>query len=483
MKLFMGIDLGTSNSKVAVFDQQAKTIFVTEQATQMQHQDIEQAQHSPKMLWQHVAELIQKTLHALTKQQISSIAAIGISSFGEAGIFVDQNGQALGDMLAWFDARGKISLPKILATHTSENIQQHTGLKPDHTYALCKMLIQDRTAECTWLSASDYVAFQLTGQMQMGYSQAARTMLLELESLKWWESMAKAFHLQKHLPKLRVPGQWIGTTILTAQQQTGLPVGIPILESAHDQVCAAFAMGANRAGTTVHGVGSVETFLHIMQPEEHFATLNQRTAIVGHHALQNQFYKMATMRNAGTVFDWFVRMLGQGKKEFANNRQALITAASTRQHSALHFFPHFRHFSDTDLPSLPGGSFFGLRETHDQADLCLAVLTGLSLESARLWNSLENTPPEVLNTSGGPSKNPLWMQLKANSLACPIQVFTEPHASALGAAMLAAHHNNTPMLFPEPHMLYKPNQDFSEMRSQHNQLLNGISSAITNAVG
>jgi sugar (pentulose or hexulose) kinase len=91
--------------------------------------------------------------------------------------------------------------------------------------------------------------------------------------------------------------------------------------------------------------------------------------------------------------------------------------------------------------------FLGLRETHDLGHLAKAVLEGLSLESNRTLKRLQ-TVPSMIRAVGGSTVSDVWMQCKANIFGVPLEVHSSPHASTLGAALLAWHHLGNTVKMP-----------------------------------
>ena len=306
--LLLGIDLGTSAIKVGIFTPESEVINLVQAPTPINRINQESAEHDAIDLWNVTAKLIREVGF------LSQIKAIGISSFGESGVLVNTQGILLEPrMLAWFDARPKTMLKELEKIIAFEELRTISGLMADHTYSLCKILWLKLehpelfTPETRWISAADWIALQLTGKVQMGVTQASRTLLLDLKTSSWNTELAAKFDLQNVLAPLRMPGEAIGSVTLTVSNITGLPVGIPVLEAAHDQTCAAFALGVNTPGAVMHACGTVETFMQILERNQLESTLKQHGVVVGHHALQNQWYAMTTFRSAGSSFDWFVR--------------------------------------------------------------------------------------------------------------------------------------------------------------------------------
>jgi sugar (pentulose or hexulose) kinase len=440
----LGIDVGTSLIKVGTFTSSGVQVCLHTAPTPITWNGPEQAHHDPLELWEVVCALLhQVTLEVDPKK----LACVGISSFGEAGVFVNSEGLPQTPILAWFDTRPKGMLEGL----DLQALRQKTGVLADHTYSLSKILWHAKQLEIdnlTWLSTADWIAYQLTGTMQMGVTQASRTLLFDLQSQTWLTNVLRDCGLPVNvLAPIRLPGEKIGTVTNQASSQTGLPIGLPVMEAAHDQTCAAAGVGAIEPGVFLNACGTVETIFTTLEKNDLDEALETESVVLGHHALTGRYWAMATMRASGSVFDWAVRLtnkLEPGSEISSEDYEHALEAASRIEPDELKFIPHLRQTSDDPRAiSLPGGVFLGLRETHTHGYLIRAVLEGLSLEAAGLLERFGPIPEQALiRAVGGPSRNPIWMQLKANFYNLPLEVCTVINASTWGAAWLAWHHLN-----------------------------------------
>jgi xylulokinase len=471
--LLLGIDLGTSAIKVGLFTPESEVVCLLQAPTPIKRLGTESAEHDAQKLWTVTANLIREAVQGYSSQ----IKTVGISSFGESGVLVKTSGELLEPrMLAWFDDRPKIMLEQLEQTVSLEFLRDSSGLMADHTYSLLKILWLKLkrpelfTFETRWVSAADWIALQLTGTVQMGLTQASRTLLLDLKSSSWNTSLAQKFELQDVLAPLRMPGQQIGTITLEAAKMTGLEVGIPVLESAHDQTCAAFALGVDAPGAVMHACGTVETFMQILTRNQLETVLKERGVVVGHHALADQWYAMTTFRAAGSTFDWFVRTVAN-QNDLESARTRILELAGRCTGNTPLFVPHLRNPSDDPFDSaLTGGMFLGLFDTHNLGHLSKAVLEGLSLESNRSLKRLQVTPSSI-RAVGGSTQSEVWMQCKANIFGLPLEVYVSPHASALGAALLAWHHLGNKVNTPSATKQFLPEHDNHALKTRYARVL------------
>lgn len=437
----LGIDLGTSAIKVGVFDTSGQVVALHQAPTPTVWDGSESAHHDADALWDTVAGLLRQV------EPAQPIAAIGISSFGEAGTLVNPKGEAVVPVLAWFDPRPKSSFSQITGLMSASAWRERTGLLPDSNYSLCKLLwlkahYPDAFRDARWLSVADWIAFKLTGSKQMGLTQASRTMALDLWAGRWLEEPLQELGLSGVLADLRSPGEAIGKVTAEAAGQTGLPAGIAVMETGHDQPMAAAGVGAQEAGTLVNSCGTAEVLFAVFEAQ--LAQALQTPGIaVGAYALKHKFYAMASLRASGAVWDWLVRV-ASGVHPTTHQQLLELARAVPLGSEGLRFLPHLRQQSDDPRQAqLPGGMFLGLHENHGLGHMTRSVIEGLSFEAWRLFQDIRqasgvHTPP--IRAVGGTTQNHLWMQTKADLVQTPIETYQSPHAAAWGAAWLAGHH-------------------------------------------
>lgn len=485
--LLLGVDVGTTRIKVGAFTPDGAVRGLRAAPTPVVRGGPARAHHDPEALWAAVARLLGEVARDLRPADRGQLACVGLCSFGESGVLVDRRGVAGRPVLAWYDDRPQAALAALEVLDSPE-WRRRTGLVPDHTYGLPKLLWaagESPLAGLCWLPVSDFIALRLTGERSVGLTQAARTLLLDLRARRWMDALASELGLPEGLlPPLRLPGESLGVVTAAAAALTGLPQGLPVWESAHDQPCAAAGIGATAPGLTVNACGTAETLLTALPLTELERALARPGVAVGPHALPGLAYAMVTLRASGSTLDWALRLSG-GEP----GRQLQDAAQAPAEEGPL-FFPHLRLLTDDPLaPTLPGGLFLGLRETQGPPQLLRAVLEGLCCELARLHDRLPARGP--LRAVGGPTRCALWMRLKAGALDVPVEVYEQPHAAVWGAAWLAWRHLNAaggsevaPVL-PPPRATFSP-QDadgWRVRRRRYDALLPALSRVLAAAGG
>ena len=294
--LLLGVDVGTTSCKAAVFDPYGRRLGYGTSPTPTYRPRPDLAEHDPDELWGSVVLAIRWALEPVDPRRVRSVA---VASVSEAGVPLDNAGRPTYPIIAWYDGRtapqNRWWLENIGRRFTSEI----TGLAPHPIYGTNKLMwIRDHAPDAygkarTWLNVADYVAFRLSGVKATDHSLASRTMLLDLARLRWSEELVGRAGLDRRLlPELVASGSRLGTVTGEAARETGLPPDTVVGAGGHDHVCGAFAVGVNEEGACLDSMGTAEAvFLPLAQAKLDARSTSAATAL-GAHVFPGQFYAM-----------------------------------------------------------------------------------------------------------------------------------------------------------------------------------------------
>ena len=149
----------------------------------------------------------------------------------------------------WQDKRSRAQCGQLLQKLSLKDIYLRTGLRIDPYFSAPKMMwLRDERPEIyasaqKLLGVQDYVVYLLTGAFLTDWSQACRTMLMNISSFQWDEEMLKISGLSPaKLPELVPPGSTAGWLSGGMAEATGITAGTPVIVAGGDQQCAALAL-------------------------------------------------------------------------------------------------------------------------------------------------------------------------------------------------------------------------------------------------
>ncbi len=436
----LGLDIGTTHCKAAIFDEAGKTL-ATATLPSPRSTIAGATVYTVEHLWETVRAVSAACCTALPE---GTVTAIGIASMAETGLLLDPaSGAARTPFLPWFDTAAARAAQHLVDNLAEGEALARFGLQPTFKCGLAKLLhlgtVEPRLLDgARWLSVADYVAFRLTGVLATDETLAGRTCAFNLASRAWDHEWLARFDLTTALfPPVSPSGTPIGVTGSGARE-AGLSAGIPVAIGGHDHLCALIGAGAGTPGQALDSMGTAEVLTGACELGP-LGALARRTGLAfGIMPLTGTLYWLGGLSSAGGALDWLRGILGTPPLSYAE--LAALQATLSPEPGEPLFLPYLAG-SGAPLPNPASrGAFIGLAAEHGRADLLKAVLEGTAyqLEAIRrAATSLTGKPPESITVTGGGTRNPRWIQIKADVYGVPLDVRTGDEAALLGAALIA----------------------------------------------
>ncbi len=444
----IGVDIGTTNIKAVAFSIEGKQLFKSSRPTPTHFPQPDWAYFKADELWDVIAACLRELTSYLNQGKSYHIAGIAFSSMAEAMVPLDKDGNAIFEIIAWFDQRNVSQVQWWKDTIGLEKTATITGTPIRTNFSAVKLKwIQEHhpevieQADC-WLTMADFAAYKLSGCKAMDYSLASRTLLLDLSKKQWSTELIELSGLQQvQLPELVPSSTVVGYVTKTASKETGLPEGTPVCAGGHDHVCAALALGIQNVGTLLDSMGTAEgVFVSMARPISD-PNITAKGVGQGIHVVPNRSYAMAGVNFSGGSLDW-VRELLFSDLEKVDGYEALVRSAKDIAigSGGVFFLPHLRQANSPYYDAKARGAFLGLTSDVKAGQLARAVFEGLAYEFQQVQDNLIQTFGIDIHTTlatGGGTRNNLLMKIKASLAGKAIHIPNVDEASCLGAAMLA----------------------------------------------
>ena len=290
----LGIDIGTSACKIAVFAKDGTVKATGTGDYQVYYPHPGWAEQNPEEWWEAVCDAIPRVL---VKGNISpeEIKGIGIDGQSWSAIAVDKDGNVLTNTPIWMDTR---------ATDICEEFNEKIG--KDKIFELCGNSLQPSytTAKIIWyqrnlpevyaktykiLQSNSYIAYKLTGVMTQDLSQGYGLHCFDMRTGTWNEEMCQEFGFSSELlPEIHACHEVIGEVNEKAAKESGLAEGTPVgaggLDAlAHDGAARQVRAGAQDDGLRLqHRAGAQYHCLHVaaFAPQLRHLRLPQRQVLL-----------------------------------------------------------------------------------------------------------------------------------------------------------------------------------------------------------
>ena len=313
----VGVDLGTTNTKVVVLDLDGGQVGYAHRPTTWEHRSGGYAQSTAQAF---LADLLATVGDALAGVEARGgvpvrVLGIGLAGLGESGVVLDASGTELTPVIAWFDPRGARELRGLPADFAGD-FARHTGLALGTQCTLAKLLWMRGAgialpAGGRWLNVPEYLAHALGGERVTEPSLASRTGLLEQRTGRTWSAALDLLALgEDFLPELVDAGRVIGRVSLS-----GVPDGLSgavITVAGHDHPVASVGAGATGPETLFNSCGTADVLLRaVSRPltDDERATLVARQFSAGRHVLPGRSALLGSVRG-GLVLRRILSLLG-----------------------------------------------------------------------------------------------------------------------------------------------------------------------------
>ena len=412
----LGLDLGTTRSKVLLLDATGAEVAVAVTPTPFRASDGRIEASAERLI--SAATALVATLGTARDR----VAAVGIAGMAECGVPLDAAGEALAPVIAWHDPRGG-DIAEHLITRFGETVGLRTGQRPRAVSSVAKLgwlVAHGCTGVSRWLGVPELVLRDLTGVEATEHSFASRTGCWDVVEQVWLEDVAEAagFPVTVFAPVLPA-GSVMGLVGRAAAGRWGLPVGIPVTLAGHDHLVGAAGVGAG-PGDLVNSVGTAETVLGLTTCAPDLRRALELRTPVSVAPGGRAWVVLAGAARAGVVLDAAARVLGHPIQELdAMAEDAPLVDATG-------FLAGLQGGAGAGAPdAAPGAVWRGL----------LRALSERTAETAR--RVAELVPAERLLVIGGGAASRPWMREKADVVSLPIVRPRTTQAVARGAAVFA----------------------------------------------
>ena len=439
---YIGIDLGTTHMKSAVFDEQGTLIELLKIATPVTTDDYGQI-YQPE----EFCDLVKGQLSQFLKRY-ENICGISITGMSEAGLIINRvTGKEATPILPWFDQR-TVGLASQVSKEEEQNYFCKTGLRNNYKYGIYKYLwllehSDIKTEDSLWLSVCDYIAWKLTGEFVTDPSFAARTYVYDIINHCWDEERLTGYGLSKHnFPRVLPSGERVGflskdgTLAYTGKKNIMVCIG------GHDHICAAYAVIHEDTNRVCNSIGTAETFLgisdNIVLTEQDYHS----GMVYGAYVNGKCNFWMGNISSSGQSIEWFRKKVQKNPMSYPEVDSLL--AFMPKEPTDILYFPYLSGIGTPRFQPEACGGFFGLRESHTKGDLLKAMIEGINYQGKWILSLLPDKEKNKIGTItcvGGAAGSAPWMQIKANILEIPVTVPDVTEATLLGAVAILLENN------------------------------------------
>ncbi len=436
--MYLGIDYGTSEVKVALLAADHHLVGVAGSALDISRPAPGHSEQSPQAWWEGTVYALAQ-VRAAHPAASRAVKAIALSGQMHGAVLLDAAGNVLRPAILWNDTRSAKECREMMAEmpalaalsgcvampgFTAPKLRWVARHEPDIFARVAKVLLP-----------KDYMRWRLTGEMASDMSDASGTMWLDVAKRQWSPELLGLCQLGlDHMPRLVEGSEVSGQLSPAVAQALGLDPAVVVAGGAGDNAASAVGMGVVSAGSGFLSLGT-SGVLFVATPAYQ---PNPTSAVHAYcHALPGQWHQMSVMLSAASCLRWVTHLLG-APSEASLEAQARALPPSQREAAPI-FLPYLSGERTPHNDADVRGSLHGLSHDTGPADTAYAVIEGVAFGLLDGLRALQAAGTQVkrLSLVGGGARSELWAQLLASALDVEIVTHADSAAGgALGAARL-----------------------------------------------
>lgn len=442
----LGIDIGTSACKLAVFCRDGSVAAQAVEAYPVYYPAEGWAEQDPQDWYQAVCKGIRRLLaEGISPAQITGV---GIDGQSWAAVAIGSEGDPLCRTPIWLDTRAEEQCRTVERTIGTDALFRICGnpLKP--SYSLPKLLWYRDSAPDVYrktnkvLQSNSYIVWKLTGKMTQDVSQCYGYQCCDLRKNQWDETICHQLGIPISLfPEIVDCDAIAGGVTAAAAAQCGLLEGTPVVAGGLDAACSTLGGGVILPGQTQEQGGqaggmSICTEDFCADPR----------LILSRHVVPGMWLLQGGTTGGGGVVNWLRRELSAAEETTAAQSGNSVFQQMDRLagdvspgSDGLLFLPYMAGERSPIWNPRAKGTYYGLDFSKTRGHFYRAALEGVAYSLRHNLETAADAGATVseLITVGGAANSWLWTQIKADITGKPFYTAKADTAAALGAAMLA----------------------------------------------
>jgi len=438
----LALDEGTTSAKSFLIDSFGKVVGKSQNAFEQYFPKPGWVEHNPEEIWEMQLKSAKEAIED-ADVDVEKIAAIGVTNQRETMMFwEEENGEPVHNAVVWQDRRTSEIVDSINEEH-SDMIKRKTGLIPDSYFSAPKikwLLENEKTikrrvvkGELLFGTIDSFLVYRLTGGEVHATdpSNASRTMLFDIEDLKWDDELLDIFDIPPHiLPEVKESSEIYGYS-----KRNLFGREIPVCGCLGDQQAALFGQTCFKKGAVknTYGTGSFvlkNTGKEVIRSENLLTTVAWSLDGEVEYALEGSVFI------AGAGIEWLKESIGV----IEDFQEAERLAEEVEGEEEVYFVPAFVGLGAPYWDQYARGLLIGITRSTGSSHLVKAGLEAMGYLSRDVLEEMVKETGikiEEIRVDGGAAKNDYLMQFQADILGSKVIRPENLESTALGAAYMA----------------------------------------------
>ena len=443
-KYIMALDAGTTSNRCILFNEQGEMCSVAQKEFTQYFPQPGWVEHDANEIWSTQIEVAQRAM-ANIGATAADIAAIGITNQRETTIVWDRKtGEPVCHAIVWQCRRTSAYCDELKEKGLVEEFRGKTGLVIDAYFSGTKLrwILENvpgvraraERGELLFGTVETWLIWKLTGGKAhvTDYSNASRTMLFNINTLRWDDEILAELDIPKcMLPEVKPSSCIYGEALA---QYFGAP--IPIAGAAGDQQAALFGQTCFQPGEAKNTYGTGCFMLMNTGDKPVFSENGLVTTIAWGLNGQVTYALEGSIFVAGAAIQW----LRDEMRLIDSSPDSEYMATKVPDTNGCYVVPAFTGLGAPHWDQYARGIIVGLTRGVNKYHIIRATLDSLCYQTNDVLRAMEADSGirlAALKVDGGACANNYLMQTQADIINAPVQRPRCVETTAMGAAYLA----------------------------------------------
>lgn len=426
MKTFLGIDIGTTSLKAAIFDETGKRLGFRSADYTL---DTDPATGTIEFDTEEYVSICERVISELTAE-CGKPDALSVDTQGETMILTDGAGKPLCHAVVWLDNRAEEEAEEIRKKFGNKLVYEVTG-QPEITagWPASKLLWFKRNRPGIWAKTEkiflleDWILYRLSGAFVTEPTIQSSSVYFDINKRTWWGEMLSFLGVREdQLPQ-----------ICKSMETIGSYQGIPVVTGGLDQIAGTLGCGVSDETKVSEMTG---TIMAICAMIDHVPPYDPNSIIPCHlHAIEGKYCRILWSSTAGMALKWFKNNFAEAQSFRELDQLAEKIPAGCDGMTVL---PYFTGSTMPKYNPEAKATFAGVTLAHTRGHFARAIMESVAYLLREDLEYIGSENIKEIRVTGGGASSPLWVQMKADVTGKTLKTVSESETACLGAAMFAA---------------------------------------------
>ncbi|MFH5837039.1 gluconokinase [Proteiniclasticum sp. C24MP] len=438
MKYKIGIDIGTTNIKAVLYDENLNRVSMSSEGLRTYHDQMGYAEQNPEEVLNAFYRVLDEILLSMSGQK-KEVELLSFSSAMHSLILMGKDHELLTRSIIWSDNRAVNEVEEFKRNEDWLKHYRNTGTPIHPMSPFFKLLwigkntgLLEKTGKI--MGIKEYILMHLTGECVMDYSMASATGMLNIHNLAWdEEALRHAGITEALLPALKDVTEKVSVENRSILEKPGLSSELEIMLGASDGCLANLGSQALHRGETTVTIGTSGAVRMTVDAP----VLDDAGRTFCYYLMKDKWVIGGAVNNGGNVLAWLGRTIHEEEETIYKDLENRVKDIPKGSEGLL-FIPYLHGERAPHWDGRLNASFIGLSAFHGRDHLIRSAVEGMVFNLREVWEMLTALSGDstTIIASGGFLESAVWTGILSDVFGRDIEISDAADSSCLGAVLL-----------------------------------------------